>query len=477
MTRRRILPSALLAVGLALTTPVSADLGDAMDRFFDSYTVNEPGFYQSESAGFVNFGQLTARTGTRYYQPIQIQAPRAEFGCGGIDAFLGGFSFINMDQIVQMARQVGSQAVSTAFYLALDSLSPELGGLMKQMQDWANKANQFNMDSCQTAVDINRGALGAMGMRESACARITHAESSAADEFASRFECGSTKEWDWSLLNPLNEDGQAQDDGDMVKMSLRGNIVWQALKNAGMGDEDMIELVMSLVGTVIWPEGGYEDSVLDQVVPATTTWAEITEAGEHTPGTITLLGCRDHEDGCLRTYERDVDAARANAIRIRVARAIEEITEAVQQPPSAAHTGFSSDATLVLALSQLPIFQMIQAESDAGYPGLTAEMYTDVIVTEVMYRWLEQYLPRTRTALIGGSNMPGGQQGEAQRRDLAYIVGEVMDRAHRDYQGAMRDAGGMQEFIRMQRDLQAIMSARLSPSMAQRINFAQELAR
>ena len=66
----RTLPAALLAAGLAITTPAAADLGDSMDQFLDSYTVNEPGFYQSESAGFVNFGQLTARTGTRYYQPI-----------------------------------------------------------------------------------------------------------------------------------------------------------------------------------------------------------------------------------------------------------------------------------------------------------------------------------------------------------------------------------------------------------------------
>ncbi|WP_024329571.1 conjugal transfer protein TraH [Thioalkalivibrio sp. ALR17-21] len=473
----RTLPAALLAAGLTVTAPASADIGDAMDSFLDSYTVNEPGFYQSESAGFVNFGQLTARTGTRYYQPIQIQAPRAEFGCGGIDAFLGGFSFINMDQIVAMARQVGSQAVSTAFYLALDSLSPQLGALMKQMQDWANKANQFNIDSCQTAVDINRGALGAMGMRESICKRWRDGESMASDTFASRFECGSEKEWDWGLLNPLNDDGQPQDDGDALKMALRGNVVWQALRNGGLEDEDMIEVVMSLVGTVVWPEGDYEDSALDQVVPPTTTWTEITESGEHSAGAVTLLACSDPDDGCLRPYEREVDASDANPIRIRVTRAIEEIMDAVQQPPSATHIGFSDDATLVLALSRLPIFQMIQAETDAGYPGITAEMYTDVVVAEVMYRWLEQFLPRARSALMGAANMPGGQMGEAQRREISLVVAEVMDRAHRDYQAAMRQAGGMQEFIRMQRDLKSIMEARMSPSMAQRIKFAQELAR
>ncbi|WP_231365010.1 conjugal transfer protein TraH [Thioalkalivibrio sp. ALgr3] len=470
----------ILATGVAGFSNAAA-LDGAMDQFLDSYTVNDPGFYQSESAGFVNFGQLTARTGTRYYQPIQIQAPRAEFGCGGIDAFLGGFSFINMDQIVQMARQVGSQAVSTAFYLALDSLSPQLGALMKQMQDWANKANQFNMDSCQTAVDINRGALGAMGMQDSVCQRFQSGESMASDEFASRFECGSEKQWDWSLMNPLSDDGQPQDDGDAVKQALRGNIVWQALKNARVSDDEILELVMSLVGTVVWPEGATGpgvSSLQNQPITPTVTWSELTEAGADTAaGQVTLLQCNDPERGCLETSERHVAAQDANVFRTRVEAAVEEIMEAVQQPPDAGHAGFSDDATLVLALSRLPIFQMIQAETDAGYPGLTREKYTDLLVKELMFRWLERIVPPLQTALLSTANMPGGEAGTLQAQQIADNARALVDQAQREFQTEMRNQGGMHEFIEMQRNLKSIMATRMSPNMAQRINFAQTLAR
>ena len=469
-----------LSLGAATQT-ANASLSDAMDGFYDSYAVNDPGYYQGQSAGFVNFGQVAGRTGTQYYQPISIQAPSAQFGCSGIDAFLGGFSFINMDQIVQMARQVGSHAVSTAFYLALDSLSPELGALMKQMQDWANKVNQFNMDSCQTAVDINRGALGAMGMQDSVCKRFKNGKTLASDNFASRFECGSEKDWDWSLLNPLSDDGQAQSDGDKIKKALQGNIVWQAAKNAGIEDEDILELIMSLTGTVIWPEsarGASVSALQDKFVKNTLSWSELIEAGgDNATGKVHMLKCSSHDDGCLTVSETVVDAQFANPIRDKVEAGIEEIENAIAAPPSAAHTGFSDNAKLVLGMSRLPIFQMLQAEADAGMHGLVKMEYTDVLVAEIMYRWLEKFMSPMEGALLSSANMPGGETGQAQAQRLADRVRTVINRAQREFATEMERSGGMRAFIDMHRNLKSLMAQRITPSMSERINFAKALTR
>jgi hypothetical protein len=57
-----------------------------------------------------------------------------------------------------MLKAVANNAVGFAFKLAIDSISPQIGGVIDQMQDIANKVNQFNMQSCEAAA----AAVGAV---------------------------------------------------------------------------------------------------------------------------------------------------------------------------------------------------------------------------------------------------------------------------------------------------------------------------
>jgi conjugative transfer pilus assembly protein TraH len=55
-------------------------------------------------------GSLFLRTPSRNYQLLSAAAPSLRGGCGGIDAFAGAFSFINVDQFVAMLRNIGQNA-------------------------------------------------------------------------------------------------------------------------------------------------------------------------------------------------------------------------------------------------------------------------------------------------------------------------------------------------------------------------------
>ncbi len=96
-------------------------------------------------------GGLTWRVPNRTFQPVQITPPSIKAGCGGIDMFLGGFSFVNKDAFVQALRNFGQAAVGYFFMLALRSMAPEVAVTLEAINDIAQRINQYGMNSCQAA--------------------------------------------------------------------------------------------------------------------------------------------------------------------------------------------------------------------------------------------------------------------------------------------------------------------------------------
>jgi len=57
--------------------------------------VTSPGSYKDQSGGYYTGGGVMARTGARNAQLATVQMPGFRAGCGGIDAWSGGFSHIS----------------------------------------------------------------------------------------------------------------------------------------------------------------------------------------------------------------------------------------------------------------------------------------------------------------------------------------------------------------------------------------------
>jgi hypothetical protein len=228
----------MVAFALFITGNANAGLEDKLNAYYDSLggaaSVSPASMYQTQSAGYFSGGGIRIRTPVSNYQLLSFQAPKLQYGCGGIDAFLGGFSFINKEQLVAMARQIGSTAVSTAFYLALDSMSPELSQLMKTLQEWANNANRFNINSCEAGTRMGASIWRNMGGDKSDfCKRAKTGKGVFSDEFTTRMACDEDG-WDFSWLPGADKN----DDEVKIKRMAAGNVVWRALKSAGINDNE-----------------------------------------------------------------------------------------------------------------------------------------------------------------------------------------------------------------------------------------------
>ena len=137
----------------ALATPsYGTTVSDSMDSYWTgslgSANITGPTAYNGQSAGYYyTLGNLAVRTPQETSQIATIQMPSIRAGCGGIDVFSGGFSFINSEQLVATMKAVASNAVSYAFMLALKSLSPIIADQIESLQKLANDVNQRNMNS------------------------------------------------------------------------------------------------------------------------------------------------------------------------------------------------------------------------------------------------------------------------------------------------------------------------------------------
>ncbi|MBW9878849.1 conjugal transfer protein TraH, partial [Escherichia coli] len=84
-------------------------------------------------------------------QLISMTLPDINAGCGGIDAYLGSFSFINGDQLQRFVKQIMSNAAGYFFDLALQATVPEIKTAKDFLQKMASDINSMNLSSCQVA--------------------------------------------------------------------------------------------------------------------------------------------------------------------------------------------------------------------------------------------------------------------------------------------------------------------------------------
>ncbi|MCL1446522.1 conjugal transfer protein TraH, partial [Klebsiella quasipneumoniae] len=88
---------------------------------------------------------------------ISMTLPDINAGCGGIDAYLGSFSFINGEQLQRFVKQIMSNAAGYFFDLALQTTVPEIKTAKDFLQKMASDINSMNLSSCQAAQGIIGG--------------------------------------------------------------------------------------------------------------------------------------------------------------------------------------------------------------------------------------------------------------------------------------------------------------------------------
>jgi conjugative transfer pilus assembly protein TraH len=106
-----------IGMSLCLAYPAPARAG-----WLDEMTMTStPAMVDVSRGAFVWGGNTSLRIPSTSVRPFHAQLPSIRAGCGGIDAFWGGFSMFDPDMLVQYAQNVLSAAPAYAFNLALQN--------------------------------------------------------------------------------------------------------------------------------------------------------------------------------------------------------------------------------------------------------------------------------------------------------------------------------------------------------------------
>ena len=403
------------ALALGPASLRAGDLNAEVNNMFNSlgaignYTA--PGAFRGQTFNTYTGGSLFMRAPNKVYQLAAIQFPSARAGCGGIDVFGGSFSHISAAEFKNMLRNITAALPGIAFQLALESVSPLLGGLTKWAKGLETWINNARINSCETAKAIVSTAAEAAGFSsQEACSDLAIEMGLETDRDAARRRCATDRP---GILASARSSGDAN---IRNKAPFVGNLTWKALQRTGTYlDDQERELIMSIVGTVIfYPEDAARDP--EPVAPTITSISQLLYGQAADTGTnVTqhLLRCNNYTDCDVVTlnssYTHTPFTARVETMMRSIA---DKIATRTAIPNNSAEVGFVNQTTE-------PVYKMLSIGATIPGSGLSDSLiaqYRDVIAADYAYVFLE------RNLRVGMAALDKDYTLQQTQRDRANLV-------------------------------------------------------
>lgn len=137
-----------------------------VDDWMDNVTASAStgGYFEGQTRGYWGGGGYGMRWANSSEALFNVEAPRIKAGCGGVNMYLGGVSFLNADYLVTKFQTILQNAAAVAFDLALNTLCQPCSNVLKAMESLENYLNGLQMNDCGLGTAVARGAMeGAFG--------------------------------------------------------------------------------------------------------------------------------------------------------------------------------------------------------------------------------------------------------------------------------------------------------------------------
>jgi conjugative transfer pilus assembly protein TraH len=472
--------AAALALMNAALVPLAngvakANVGDAMEGYFDDMgaaaNVTGPTAYQGQSAGYYSMGNVFVRFPQKNLNVANLQLPSLKAGCGGIDIFTGSFSFISAAELVALLKAIANNALGFAFKLAIDTLCPECGKVMAELQTYAQMMNNYTMNSCEMA----QGIVGGVWPRserasQTICQAIGTKEGVFSDWARGRQRCADE-------AKTVSEGARGNPEYDDVNYGLPRNFTWSVLKRSpffSVGGSitpekrELAEYVMTLVGTIIFvpPTGDAPGDF--RPFNGDTSSALVTALVDGTAGgpTVSILRCDagEPEDACLNPTTQTLAIPASQGLRAQVIALIDEMTAAIKTD-----TPVSTDAQGLLQIASLPLYKMlaVNAAHSRGANMLDSDVMAEVVSIDILFFVLDALM----TEVAKSRQEFQAADEETLRTWHAQFVAVRETLLQKQGNTAQRITAINSLMARTQH-LEASLAANLSPGMSASVNWS-----
>lgn len=420
-------------------------IGDFYNSAGAGVNVTAPQAIASQSVVGYSGGGMSWRVPNKNFQPIAITPPSISAGCGGIDLYLGSYSFPNKDAFVQALRNYGQAAVGYFFQLALKTMAPEIESTLAEINSIAQMVNSQSMSSCAAAkksVDFLANALYEATAEDTA--GNYQVEGKSPDHFGAKLDVQTQGYWDTvrdRYEQITGKSRSSQTDADAGKnLPPEVNLLRWALDNAHGVDMTTAEkdLIMSLVGpTLIIRTANDKDgepAADTEALSATLNAKDISGLSNDpsSPVTLKVLVC-DTQALCLNPSESTESFKPFNT---RLQEVVNKLRENIQTRTAVT---FTPAQELVVKLTSIPIFKAASMAETGGVAGGVANgMLPDLVnyaAMDASMRFVNYYLNIAEKSLASaGKKVPQLYQSEVVRMETRIHNLKIdMDTESRNY--------------------------------------------
>lgn len=433
LTKALHLTAKLATVIFACSAPARADIGSELTDFWTrsggASNVTRPSAYMGQQAGYVTGGSLILRTKPRNSNIARLTLPRIRAGCGGIDMYMGSFSFLSAQELIAMMEAIMQNAPGFAFELALESLSPAIQETVNNLRDLAQKINNLNINSCEQSQALVASIWPKHDNASQHICKTVGVESGLfADVARSRHGCGSQNQQNSTL-------DQATDElKDQVPIDV--NYAWKAIqKHPYLASErEVAELMMTLSGTIITRKDSTDPdkTVHDPYPPKAFSPAMVTAFIEG--GSLRVLKC-DTVSKCLNPTWQTVTISADKAFFARVKYLVQGMSDAIK-----GNTAQPAGAAKLIGLTSTPVFATL-VEATASRHIFTDDevsIVSELVAIELAMHFMQAGLKELSEA-ASKTDVFGDMLKEFQNtiRETTNQFGVVRNEARESYRQAL----------------------------------------
>jgi len=403
---------------------IGDELADFWARTGGAANYTHPKAFLGQQAGFVTGGSLILRTKPRNTNIARLRLPDVRAGCGGIDMYMGSFSFLSADELIALMEAIMQNAPGFAFELALESLSPAIQETVNNLRDLANKVNSTNINSCEQSQALVASLWPTTdNASQHICKTVGVDQGIFADVARAKHGCGPQNAQSSTLAAATGELA------DQVPVNV--NYAWAAIQKHPYlkANPNIAEMMMTLTGTVVTREDATSPDILihDPYLPKAFS-PEMVQ-GFIEGGTLTLLKC-DETTKCLNPSWVDTTIPQDEAFYARVHALVQSLADALinnTAPPAGAHAliGLTSTpvfATLVDAISSRYIF--VDDEI-----AIMSELVSIELAMQFMDSSLKEMAEATSKTDIYGDQLPKFQESiKDSLNQFGVVRGEARER-------------------------------------------------
>ena len=391
-----------IALSLAVTCAHS-DVSSDMKSFFNSagYESNytHADVWKNQAAGSFSGGSLFARNAVRTYQLIRLDLPEFRAGCGGIDMFMGAFSFISADKLVEMGKQIMTNSGAYVVDLMLASTVPEILERKNYLQDVMTKINGSNINTCNAGKALVGGLWPKTTESQKKICRDLRTNEGIGNDFAkAQQDCESLDKFQETM-------DKAKNDKEYKKQVLMSkNIVWDAIKSQpffNSNDIELSEFVMNLTGTIIFDGKGNPT-----IVPSIADNQQLIKAfiGDGTADIeISIKKCsKADEDKCLKVRDGKITIKQGESLSAKVQNLILGISDKLRaRNNNKSESDWTEDEKRFVSMTSIPILKFITIMGQMKYGITSSDLveYSSLIAQDLFQQYLGELLSSVKASI------------------------------------------------------------------------------